>query len=206
MSTRDRKQLRWIKQVQVSSVADGTAPRAAVLTTRERLVAALADRPQTVAQLAQSFDLAQPTVLEHVRRALREGLIVEVQVPAAEKRFAAERYYAPAVPVIRHPDRELLESACRGLAGEIADALARHQGDLQAAFAMTTLAREGWGFEELWPYLHDTIQRLAAGHDPGLPSHRQFPAHGLAWVEETVEFDLAVDHRAAQTVREEESA
>ena len=206
MRTRDRKQLRWVKQVQVPSVSDGTVPRTAVLTTRERLVAALADRPQTVAQLAQSFDLAQPTVLEHVRRALREGLIVEVQIPAAEKRFAAERYYAPAVPVIRHPDRELLESACRGLAGEIADALARHQGDLQAAFAMTTLAREGWGFAELWPYLHDTVQRLAAGHDSGMPSQRQFPAHGLAWVEETVEFDLAVDDPAARAEREEESA
>ena len=208
MGTHGRKQLRWVKQVQVPSPASaGMAARdAAALTARERLVAALADRPQTVAQLAQSFDLAQPTVLEHVRRAVREGLVVEVQIPAAEKRFAAERYYAPAVPVIRHPDRELLESACRGLAGEIADALARHQGDLQAAFAMTTLAREGWGFAELWPYLHDTIQRLASGHDPGIPAHRQFPAHGLAWVEETVEFDLAVDHPAARAEREEESA
>lgn len=192
------KQLRWIKEAQVPPSSSGTP---AVPTARERLVAALADRPRTIAQLAQLFGLSQPTVLEQVRRALRDGLIVEVPVAAKERRFVAERYYAPAVPVIRHADRELLESACRGLAREVAAALTRHEGDLQAAFAMTSLAREGWDFAETWPYLQEMIQRLAFQHGTGLPQLRALSPHGLAWVEVVDDFapDAAQEATGAAT-------
>ena len=196
MSEHERKQLRWVKQVQVPapvSTASVAAPDTAVPTTRERLIAALADRPRTVAQLAEAFGLSQPTVLEHTRRALRDGLIVEVQVAPGERRFAAERYYAPTVPVIRAPDREMLESACRALAEDMADALTRHQGDLQAAFAMTSLAREGWVFADLWPYFHETTRRLALGHDTGTLAPTRLAPHGLAWVEEVDEFAIDLD-------------
>jgi DNA-binding transcriptional ArsR family regulator len=198
--------LRWVKQVQVPVPPTATpAPiEAAALSTRDRLVAALADRPRTVAQLAQAFGLSQPTVLEQVRRALRDGLIVEVEVAEEEKRFAAERYYAPAVPVIRQPDRELLQSACRALADEAARALSRRQGDLQAAFAMTTLAREGWTFDDLWPYLHETVCRLALERVAGTAGPATPQPHGLAWVEDIAELAFASDDTGA--VREEESA
>lgn len=209
MGTRKRKQLRWVNQVQIPGpppIGPG-CPSVTSPTARERLVAALADRPQTVAQLAESFKLSQPTVLDHVRRALRDGLIVEVQVAATERRFAAERYYAPTVPVIREPDRELLESACRALAEDMAAVLARHQGDLRAAFAMTSLAREGWAFVELWPYLHEMIHRLAHGYGSGMPPPIQLSPHGLAWVEEADEFALDLDGTTAvQAERQEESA
>lgn len=195
------KQLRWVKQVRVSSA---TSPRSAPAfpppTPRERLVAALADRPRTVAQLAQTFGLSQPTMLEQVRRALRDGLIVEVRVGDAEKRFPGERYYAPTVPVIRQPDRELLETACRGLADEVAAAMARNWGDVHAAFAVTHLAREGWTFDDLAPYLHETISRLVVHRVGGFGSLRGVPAHGLAWVE-----DIAVTDDDPMA-REEETA
>ena len=199
-------QLRWVKQVPVPVPPTATpAPiEAAALSTRERLIAALADRPRTVAQLAQAFGLSQPTVLEQVRRALRDGLIVEVEVAEEEKRFAVERYYAPAVPVIRQPDRELLESACRALADETARALSRRQGDLQAAFAMTTLAREGWTFDDLRPYLHETVCRLALENVAGTAGPATPTPHGLAWVEEFAEFEFSSHDSGA--VREEESA
>ena len=94
MTSAQPKRLRWIRQTHVPVV--GTSPRGAAgcatPTTRERLVAALADRLRTVAQLAQAFALSQPTMLEHVRRALRDGLIVEVRVAEAEKRYPSERY------------------------------------------------------------------------------------------------------------------
>ncbi len=178
------KGLHWIRQMRVP-VTSGTAaspPHAAALTTRERLVAALADQPRTVAQLAQAFGLSQPTMLEHVRRALRDGLIREV--PEEHKRFAAERYYATAVPVIREPDRDLLVSGCRALADEIAAVVSAGQGDLRAAFAMTHLAREGWSFDELWPYLQETIWRLTRERVPDLVDLTPPQPHGLAWVEE----------------------
>ncbi len=205
----ERKQLRWIRQVQVSapgSVGSAAAHDVAP-TARERLIAALADRPQTVAQLAKTFGLAQPTVLEHVRRALRDGLLVEVEVPVAERRFAAERYYAPTVPVIRAPDRELLESACQALADDIAASLAMHRADLEAAFAMTMLAREGWSFADLGPYLNETIRRLMHQGDAATPQYRPLPAHGLAWVEEAADFalDLA-EETVTQAERQEETA
>ncbi len=187
------KGLHWIRQmrVPVTSGTAGTAsslPHAPALTTRERLVAALADQPRTVAQLAHAFGLSQPTMLEHVRRALRDGLIREVQVPEERKRFAAERYYATAVPVIREPDRDLLVSGCRALADEIATVVSAGQGDLRAAFAMTHLAREEWSFDELWPYLQETIWRLTRERVPDLVDLTPPQPHGLAWVE-----DLAGD-------------
>lgn len=201
------KQLLWLKQTQVPALSSA-APAApdAVPTTRERLIAALADRPRTVAQLAEAFGLSQPTMLEHVRRGLRDKLIVEVQVAEGEKRFAAERYYAPAVPVIRQPDQELLQSACRTPAGEIAAALSKSQGDLQAAFAMTTLAREGWTFDDLWPYLHATIQRLALQQVTGFPEPASPRPHGLAWVEDIAEFELAADDIADEGPEQQEES
>lgn len=202
---RNWKRLRWIKDLPVQvSPTSGLASSDAAPTPRERLVAALADRPRTVAQLAQTFGLSQPTILEHVRRALRDGLIVEVRVAEEEKRFVAERYYAPTVPVIRQPDQELLQTACRALADEIGQVLARSRGDLQAAFAMTTLAREGWCFDDLWPYLHETIDRLALQRLAGFPAPTPPQAHGLAWVEDGNGFDLALDDGGAE--RQEDSA
>ena len=205
MSARNWKQLRWVadRRVPVPPAA-GLAPADAAPTPRERLVAALADRPRTVAQLAQTFGLSQPTMLEHVRRALRDGLIVAVEVAEEERRFAAERYYATAVPVIRQPDQEVLQSACRALAGEIGRVLSRSQGDLRSAFAMTALARDGWTFDDLWPYLHETIGRLALQQAGDLPHPAAPHRHGLAWVEDLAEFAPAPDDEA--TTREEESA
>lgn len=202
MSALRPKQLRWVKQVQVPA---GAALRAAGNpTTRERLVAALADRPRTVAQLAQAFGLSQPTVLEQVRRALRDGLIVETEVAACERRSMVERYYTPAVPVIRHSDRDLLYAACRATSEDFADALARARADLEAAFAMTTLAREGWTFRDLWPYCHETIDRLALARSPGFGPPRAAPSHGLAWVEEGDSVDLGESLAKVEESGEEE--
>ena len=179
-------ELRWVKLARVPERASsgrlGTPDP--LPTPRERLVAALADRPRTVAQLAQAFGLSQPTMLEQVRRAHRDGLIIEVEVAEEERRFPAERYYAAAVPVVRQPDRDMLESACRGLADEVVTALTRNWGDLHAAFAMTHLAREGWSFNELWPYLNETITRRVLERVDGLGGGAETPPHGLAWVEE----------------------
>lgn len=182
MTTANAKELRWVKQVRVPAPAPAVGP-----TARERLVAALADRPRTVAQLAQAFGLSQPTMLEQVRRALRDGLIAEVEVPEEEKRYRSERYYATAVPVVRQPDRELLETACRGLAEDVATALATNWGDLHAAFALTHLAREGWAFNDLWPYLQEAIGRRLLDRVDGFGGVRAIPPHGLAWVEEVAE-------------------
>lgn len=186
MTTSTPKQLHWVKQVRVPAT-DSPVLRpipATGPTPRERLVAALADRPRTVAQLAQTFGLSQPTMLEQVRRAFRDGLIVEVQVAEEERRFPSERYYAPAVPVVREPDRELLQSACRALADAVATAVATNRADVQAAFAMTHLAREGWEFDDLRPYLHDMISRLVTERVGGCRHGASNPPHGLAWVED----------------------
>lgn len=152
-------------------------------SARERLVAALADGPRTVAQLARAFGLAQPTVLEQIRRALRDGVIAEVAAPEGLRRSAAERYYAPAAPVIRQPDHDLLAPACRAVARELAGALARHQGDLRAAFAMTQLARDGWAFADLWPYLNELICRQALETAVGVVEPPAARPRGVAWIE-----------------------
>ncbi len=94
MTTSTPKHLHWVKQVRVPANASALLRPlpASAPTPRERLVAALADRPRTVAQLAHTFGLSQPTMLDQVRRALRDGLIVEVQVAEEERRFPSERY------------------------------------------------------------------------------------------------------------------
>ena len=180
------KELRWVKQARVTdfSFSASAGDLAQAPTPRERLVAALADQPRTVAQLAHAFGLSQPTMLEQVRRALRDKLITEVQVADEDKRFPTERYYSTAVPVVRQPDRELLESACRGLTNDVAKALEKNWGDVHAAFALTHLAREGWAFMDLWPYLNDTINRGVLNRVGGFGCISAVPAHGLAWVEE----------------------
>ncbi|MDQ3547685.1 MAG: helix-turn-helix domain-containing protein [Chloroflexota bacterium] len=181
------KQLQWIKRVQVPARFPVETP-----TPRERLVAALAGRPRTVAQLANDFGLSQPTMLDQVRRALRDGLIVEVEVLPEQRRTAGERYYAPTVPVIRQADRELLEPACRALANEMATALAGQRGDLLAAFAMTHLARDGWEFSDLWPFIQEIVFRLTLEQMDGLIAPTAVARHGLAWVEELVDAELTV--------------
>ena len=208
MTTAKPMQLHWLKRVRVPATALSTLTplSTAVPTPRERLVAALADRPRTVTQLAHAFGLSQPTMLEQVRRALRDGLIVEVQVAGEEKRFAAERYYATAVPVVRQPDRELLESACRAPANELARVLTQSLGDLQAAFAMTTLAREGWRLDDLWPYLQATLLRLALERVEGFPEPAPPQPHGLAWVEDVAEAVCDDASNAVESERKEDSA
>jgi hypothetical protein len=187
MATRPQR-LHWLKQVQVPDV--GVARTA--VTARERLVGALAERPLTVAQLAQRFGVAQPTLLEQVRRAVRDGLIVEVDVPDEQRRYSSERYYAPAVPVIRAQDRDLLEPACRAIASELAAVLTRNEADLRAAFELTHLAQEGWQIRDLWPYLQDTVFQLALDRVTSFDAGSGPQPHGLAWVEEIDAIDDTV--------------
>lgn len=175
------KVIRWVRQVQAPGGAS-PAPLPA-LAPAERLLLALADGPRTVAQLAQQFALAQPTVLEQVRRAVLRGLIVEVQVPQAERRFAGERYYAPAVPVIRPPDREILETACYAVAAALAAALREQQAAIVGAVVLTNLYRDGWHIAQLWPYLQETIYRLALERAPGLSAPAALGPDGPVWLE-----------------------
>lgn len=183
------KLLHWTKQIQVPASPAELRDRVALVapTPRERLVAALSDQPKTVAQLATEFGLSQPTMLEQVRRALRDGLIAEVDVAPQQRRFPGERYYAPAVPVISQIDRELLETACRPIADHMAGALLQSRADLLAAFSLTHLAQQGWEPDDLWPYLQETIFRLTLEQVAHVVTPTSLPAHGLAWVEEFVE-------------------
>lgn len=185
MTSASSKTLRWIRQLQVPAAVDGARsplPRLTVSPT-ERLLVALADGPRTVAQLAQQFGLAQPTVLEQVRRARRDGLIAEVEVPESERRFAGERYYAPAIPVIRQPDREILEAACRGVAEALAGALRVQQAEIVGAFVLTSLYRDGWQLPDLWPYLQETIYRLALACEPDLIPTDALGSDRPVWLE-----------------------
>jgi DNA-binding Lrp family transcriptional regulator len=178
------KHMHWTRHVRV--VTSEREPGSGATTdTRERLVAALADRPRTVAQLAHQFGLSQPTVLEQVRRAARDGLIVEARIPIDEKRYPSERYYTPAVPVIRQPDREILESACRSISDDLASSLRSNEADLRAAFAMTHAVRDGWTFDDLWPFVQETFVRLALEQIPGTVQPAS-STHGLLWVEEVM--------------------
>lgn len=180
------KQLHWTNHVRVPAL---TSLATAQTAPRDRLVAALAERPRTVAQLAQRLHLSQPTVLEQVRRALRDRLIIEVQLPESEKRSASERYYAPAVPVIRQPDHDQFESACRALANDLSVALTENWADLHAAFAVTHLAREGWTFDDLWPYLQDMIMRLAMERVGSGLHAVPTGTHGLAWIQDLTDLE-----------------
>lgn len=186
MTARPRR-LHWLRQVDVPAARGASG----AITPRERLVGALAERPLTVAQLAQRFGVSQPALLEQVRRAVRDGLVVEVDVPEEQRRHPAERYYTPAVPVVRQQDRDLLEPACQAIAAELAAVLAHTEADLRAAFELTHLARDGWQVGDLWPYLQDTVFRLALARIDGIGAGTPLP-HGLAWVEEIDPLDDSI--------------
>lgn len=90
MGTTSPKRLRRIRQSYVPKEVTRSASGRALLDRRERLVAALADQPRTVAQLARQFGLSQPTMLQHRLAWVEDAATFEAeQVPEGTEEYVA---------------------------------------------------------------------------------------------------------------------
>lgn len=127
--------------------------------TREEILNLLHEKPRTIAQLAKSTKLAQPTIFRHVGDLVQCGLLKEFDPD--ERDYVVERYYKPNFPVVTQSDQQLFEKDVARLAEEVADLLSRSLPALREQFESSAASKEHWTFEEFAHYLIHRIQREA---------------------------------------------
>lgn len=157
--------------------------------TKELILNAVYRRPRTVALLAQALGLSAPAVHRHVTEMLASELIREVEVPAAERSWSVERYYAPNFPIVLAADRQLFMTVLDELAEEVAGAFRARQAALSETFSRTSLPTRGESLDDLLHYLYATAVRRARarlqadGLLPLPPPHRD-GSRWTWWAEE----------------------
>ncbi len=150
----------------------------------KRILNLIYRRPRTIAQLAQQLGLSQPAVHRHIAVLLASELIREVEVPDAERAWAAERYDRPNFPVVLAEDRAAFQPVLEQLARQFAAAFRDSHEELVMAFEWTSLPGHEEHFEALLHYLYTTVARLAREQLereevlPAWPEH----ADGSRWI------------------------
>lgn len=155
--------------------------------TKERLLNAMAREPQTIAQLAKTLGLSQPTVHAHVGEMISSELLRESE--EWDKRYPTERYYEPNFPIVRTEERLEFDLLCRSMARTIADLFDDNAIELKRAFERTGLADRGWTFADVAQFCYAGTQRAARTmlEDRGvLPPRKEHKNHAewLFWAEE----------------------
>ena len=156
--------------------------------TKEQILNLVAREPKTIAQLAKSLKLSQPSVHTHVSEMMASELLRESV--EWEKKYPTERYYEPNFPVVTSEERAEFEAACDELAERVATLFARSVPKLERAFGKTGLKEKGWDFQDLAQYLYARVQRRArvaleeSGALPRPRKHRN-GSDWLFWAEES---------------------
>ncbi len=130
--------------------------------TREEILNLLHEKPRTIAQLAKTTKLAQPTIFRHVSDLVKFGLLKEFDPD--EKDYVVERYYKPNFPVITRDDQTLFQGQIAAISVEVADVLEKHLPGLERLFTQSAALTEGWTFKEFAHYLLHCIQRDLRAH------------------------------------------
>lgn len=156
--------------------------------TKEQILNLVAERPKTIAQLAKSLKLSQPSVHTHVGEMMRSELLRESE--EWEKRYPTERYYEPNFPVVKHEERAEFEAICHELSKRVAALFEKNRPRMERAFKKTNLNERGWEFADIAQYLYAQVQRGARqileerGALPLREKHKN-GAEWLFWAEET---------------------
>ncbi|MDQ3820288.1 MAG: winged helix-turn-helix domain-containing protein [Acidobacteriota bacterium] len=168
----------WAAIAQNHLLADGT---------KERILNLVAERPKTIAQLAKSLKLSQPSVHTHVGEMIESELLRESE--EWEKRYPTERYYEPNFPVVKGEERAEFEKLCREMSERVAALFERNRPRMERAFKGTGLEERGWEFADIAQYLYAHVQRGARqileerGSLPARQKHKN-GAEWLFWAEE----------------------
>lgn len=127
--------------------------------TKEEILNAVARKPKTVAQVAKELGLSSPTVLTHIRALIESELLRESE--DVERRYPAERFYAPNFPIVFADESAEFETLCQEIASDMADVFQKRSKLLQQMFSQTGLAVRGWEFADMTQYFYACTQRSA---------------------------------------------
>lgn len=150
--------------------------------TKEQILNLVADKPKTIAQLAKSLKLSQPSVHTHVGEMMRSELLRESE--EWEKRYPTERYYEPNFPVVKQEERALFEKLCREMAERVAALFEKNAPRMERTFRKTNLKERGWEFSDIAQYIYAHVQRNARQilEERGALPPRQRHENGAEWV------------------------
>ncbi|HKC65085.1 MAG TPA: winged helix-turn-helix domain-containing protein [Pyrinomonadaceae bacterium] len=156
--------------------------------TKEKILNLVAEKPKTIAQLAKSLKLSQPSVHTHINEMMKSELLRESE--EWEKRYPTERYYEPNFPVVKQGERAEFEKLCREMAERVASLFEKNRPRMERAFRKTDLKERGWEFPDIAQYLYAHVQRGARqileerGSLPAREKHKN-GAEWIFWAEET---------------------
>src|SRR5256714_5009819 len=127
--------------------------------TKEQILNLVAHEPKTIAQLAKSLNLSQPSVHTHINEMRKSELLRESE--EWEKRYPTEHYYEPNFPVVKAEERAEFEAVCLEMAERVAELFEKKRPQLERAFKKTGIAERGWEFSDITQYLYASVQRGA---------------------------------------------
>ena len=110
----------------------------------EQILNLVAHEPKTIAQLAKSLKLSQPSVHTHINEMTKSELLRESE--EWEKQYPTERYYEPNFPVVKAEERAEFEALCREMSERVAALFEKNRPKLERAFKKTDLRARGWDF------------------------------------------------------------
>jgi DNA-binding transcriptional ArsR family regulator len=150
--------------------------------TKEQILNLVADEPKTIAQLAKSLNLSQPSVHTHISEMMKSELLRESE--EWEKRYPTERYYEPNFPVVKAEERAEFEALCTEMSEQVAALFEKNRPKLERAFKKTDLRARGWDFSDVAQYLYAHVQRDARHllEERGALLPRQKHRNGAEWV------------------------
>ena len=111
-------------------------------------------------------------------------MLCSVSKTNEEKAYRVEQYYEPNFPVLLLEDSSQLEPVCSKVAQRIAGIYREHKGELQEAFAGSSLEKRGYVVDDILDFLYSKIRRKGReilneqGFFPELPTHKD----GSRWV------------------------
>jgi len=184
----DQKGLRFACEC-VSSRGGYSDPWAAIAQnrllpdgTKEQILNLVAREPKTIAQLAKTLSLSQPSVHSHINEMMRSELLRESE--EWEKMYPTERYYEPNFPVIKAEAREEFDALVHEMAERMTALFEKNRPKLERAFERTDLEEQGWTFLDITQYLYAGVQRQARRllEERGMLLPRQKHRNGAEWI------------------------
>ena len=150
--------------------------------TKEQILNLVAHEPKTIAQLAKSLQLSQPSVHTHINEMMKSELLRESE--EWEKRYPTERYYEPGFPVVKAEARAEFETLCREMSERMAALFEKNRHKLERAFQRTELEDHGWNFSDVAQYLYARVQRQARHllEERGALPARHKHGNGAEWI------------------------
>ena len=150
--------------------------------TKEEILNLVAREPKTISQLAESLGLSAPSVHTHINDMMKSELLRESE--EWEKKHPTERYYEPNFPVFKSEECDEFRELCNEMAQQVVSLFEKRRSKMEAAFARTPLADQGWEFSDITQCLYANMQRGARAilEERGMLPSRRKHKNGASWI------------------------